>query len=99
MIGNICTLFLFFAIKMWKKVSMSDTEFAKKVIKDCDALLAQRKPIDQIKDDISALKVELIHIKNYMRKLEAREEIAEEKAWEAAGGDPVEVNHATWFWS
>ncbi len=58
----------------------SDNSFSRSVIKDLDNKLETRKPIETIKDDIAELKVELIHIKNYLRKLEIREEIKEQEA-------------------
>ncbi len=58
----------------------SDNAVSRTVIKDLDNKLETRKPIETIKDDIAELKVELIHIKNYLRKLEIREEIKEQEA-------------------
>ncbi len=58
----------------------SDNSVSRTVIKDLDNKLETRKPIETIKDDIAELKVELIHIKNYLRKLEIREEIKEQEA-------------------
>ena len=58
----------------------SDNPFSRSVIKDLDNKLETRKPIETIKDDIAELKIELIHIKNYLRKLEIREEIKEQEA-------------------
>ena len=58
---------------------MSDNPFSRQVIKDLDLIIETRKPIEIIKDELTELKVELIHIKNYIRKLEAREQIKEEK--------------------
>ncbi len=58
----------------------SDNAVSRTVIKDVDNKLETRKPIETIKDDIAELKVELIHIKNYLRKLEIREEIKEQEA-------------------
>ena len=58
----------------------SDNAVSRTVIKDLDNKLEKRKPIETIKDDIAELKVELIHIKNYLRKLEIREEIKEQEA-------------------
>lgn len=69
----------------------SDNPFSRSVIKDLDNKLETRKPIETIKDDIAELKVELIHIKNYLRKLEIREEIKEQEASkEAAESDKQE---------
>ncbi len=58
---------------------MSDNPFSRHVIKDLDNQLETRRPIEVIKDEITELKVELIHIKNYLRKLEARESIKDDK--------------------
>ena len=67
-------------IKLYNKAMSSDNPFSRSVIKDLDNKLETRKPIETIKDDIAELKVELIHIKNYLRKLEIREEIKEQEA-------------------
>ena len=71
----------FFAwfIKIFDILKMSDNPFSRHVIRQLDNTLEGRKPIEQIKDELCELKVELIHIKNYIRKLEAREQIKEEK--------------------
>tara|TARA_R110002124_G_scaffold187840_2_gene355119 strand:- start:211 stop:459 length:249 start_codon:yes stop_codon:yes gene_type:complete len=66
-------------INIFDRLKMSDNPFSRHVIKDLDNTLDGRKPIEQIKDDISELKVELIHIKNYLRKLEARESLQDDK--------------------
>jgi len=58
---------------------MSDNPFSRKVIQDVDKMISNRKPIEQIRDDIAELKADMIHIKNYIRKLEIREEIKEEE--------------------
>ena len=58
---------------------MSDNIVSRKIIQDMDRRLEGRKPIESIRDDISELKVELIHIKNYLRKLEIREQIKEQE--------------------
>tara|TARA_R110000822_G_scaffold5084_5_gene22063 strand:+ start:282 stop:563 length:282 start_codon:yes stop_codon:yes gene_type:complete len=73
--------FYFFTlmINIFDRLKMSDNPFSRHVIKDLDNTLDGRKPIEQIKDDISELKVELIHIKNYLRKLEARESLQDDK--------------------
>ena len=73
---------------------MSDNAFSQHVIKDLDKTLNGRKPIEQIKDDISELKVELIHIKNYLRKLEARESLLDEKDMEYE-----EITKSSWWFS
>ena len=88
--------FYFFraVIKIFDILKMSDNAFSQHVIKDLDKTLEGRKPIEQIKDDISELKVELIHIKNYLRKLEARESIIDDK-----DSEYEEITKTGWFWS
>ena len=66
-------------IKIFDMIKMSDNPFSRHVIKDLDNQLETRRPIEVIKDEITELKVELIHIKNYLRKLEARESIKDDK--------------------
>ena len=66
-------------IKIFDMIKMSDNPFSKHVMKDLDNQLETRRPIEVIKDEITELKVELIHIKNYLRKLEARESIKDDK--------------------
>jgi len=66
-------------IKIYKIIIMSDNPFSRKVIQDVDKMISNRKPIEQIRDDIAELKADMIHIKNYIRKLEIREEIKEEE--------------------
>jgi len=58
---------------------MSDNPLSRKVIEDVDKIIGTRKPIEQIRDDIAELKADMIHIKNYIRKLEIREELKEEE--------------------
>ena len=58
---------------------MSDNVVSRKIIHDMDRRLEGRKPIEQIRDEISELKAEMVHIKNYLRKLEIREQIKEEE--------------------
>tara|TARA_R110000765_G_scaffold357706_1_gene447873 strand:+ start:265 stop:513 length:249 start_codon:yes stop_codon:yes gene_type:complete len=81
-------------IKIYDILKMSDNAFSQHVIKDLDKTLNGRKPIEQIKDDISELKVELIHIKNYLRKLEARESLLDEKDMEYE-----EITKSSWWFS
>jgi hypothetical protein len=81
-------------IKIYDTLKMSDNAFSQHVIKDLDKTLNGRKPIEQIKDDISELKVELIHIKNYLRKLEARESLLDEKDMEYE-----EITKSSWWFS
>jgi hypothetical protein len=82
--------------KLYKLLTMADNPFSRKVIADLDKTLEGRKPIEVIKDDIQELKVELMHIKNYLRKLEIREQIKEEedKKVEAEYVKPEKG----WFW-
>ena len=79
----------------------SDNPFSRSVIKDLDNKLESRKPIEAIKDDIAELKVELIHIKNYLRKLEIREEIKEQEVAKQDAEDEQsfeKVEQSSWFW-
>jgi len=82
--------------KMYKVLIMCDNLVSRKILEDMDRRLEGRKPIEAIRDDISELKVELIHIKNYLRKLEIREQIKEdeEKQVEAEYVKPS----SSWFW-
>jgi len=66
-------------IKVFNILMSHDNAFSRHVIADLDTKLEGRKPIEQIKDDIAELKVEMIHIKNYLRKLEIREQLKEEE--------------------
>jgi len=73
-----------------------DNPFSRHVISDMDKKLEGRKPVEQIKDDIAELKAEMIHIKNYLRKLEIREEIKEqEEAKQEA--EYQEVSKSSWW--
>ena len=65
--------------KFYKIVLMSDNLVSRKIIEDMDLRLEGRKPIEALRDEISELKSEMIHIKNYIRKLEIREEIKEQE--------------------
>ncbi len=66
-------------IKVFNILMSQDTAFSRHVICDFDKKLEGRKPIEQIKDDIAELKSEMIHIKNYLRKLEIREQLKEQE--------------------
>jgi len=66
-------------IKIYNIIIMSDNPLSRKVIEDVDKIIGTRKPIEQIRDDIAELKADMIHIKNYIRKLEIREELKEEE--------------------
>lgn len=72
-------------IKIYNILKMNDNPFSRHVLNDLDRTLETRKPIEIIKDELTELKVELIHIKNYMRKLEAREQIKEDKEKQVEG--------------
>jgi len=65
--------------KLYKLLIMSDNHVRRRILEDMDRRLEGRKPIETIRDDINELKVELIHIKNYLRKLEIREQIKEDE--------------------
>jgi len=65
--------------KFYKIVLMSDNVVSRKILQDMDRRLEGRKPIEALRDEISELKSEMIHIKNYIRKLEIREEIKEQE--------------------
>lgn len=82
--------------KIYKLLIMSDNHVSRRILEDMDRRLEGRKPIEAIRDDINELKVELIHIKNYLRKLEIREQIKEdeEKETEAEYVKPEKG----WFW-
>lgn len=58
---------------------MSDNIVSRRILQDMDRRLEGRKPIEQLRDEIAELKVEMIHIKNYIRKIEIREQIKEEE--------------------
>ena len=75
---------------------MSDNIVSRKILHDMDRRLEGRKPIEQLRDEISELKAEMVHIKNYLRKLEIREQIKDEedKKVEAEYVKPEKG----WFW-
>lgn len=66
-------------IKVFNILMSQDNSFTRQVISDMDKRLEGRKPIEQIKDDIAQLKADMVHIKNYLRKLEIREQLKEEE--------------------
>jgi len=91
--------------KLYKLLTMADNPFSRKVITDLDKTLEGRKPIETIKDDIQELKVDIMHIKNYIRKLEIREEIKEqekkkEDKYEILDNnrEPKKSESNSWFW-
>lgn len=62
-----------------------------------------RKPIEQLIDDISQIKADMMHVKNYIRKLEIREEIKEQEKiqdkYEILDNNrPEKENQRGWFW-
>ncbi len=92
----ISNYFFALAIKIFDILKMSDNPFSRHVVQQLDKTLEGRKPIEQIKDELTELKVEIIHIKNYMRKLEAREQIKEEKEKQIEG--EYEKVQKGWFY-
>jgi len=92
--------------KFYKLLTMADNPFSRKVITDLDKTLEGRKPIETIKDDIQELKVDIMHIKNYIRKLEIREQIKEQENPQEEAVDKYEIldnnrpekeNQRSWF--
>ena len=92
--------------KFYKLLTMADNPFSRKVIPDLDKTLEGRKPIETIKDDIQELKVDIMHIKNYIRKLEIREQIKEQENPQEEAVDKYEIldnnrpekeNQRSWF--
>ena len=75
---------------------MSDNVVSLKIMKDMDRRLEGRKPIEALRDEISELKSEMIHIKNYLRKLEIREEIKEQE--ENKVDSEYVKPEKSWFW-
>ena len=88
--------------KFYTILLMSDNIVSRKIIHDMDRRLEGRKPIEALRDDISELKAELIHIKNYIRKLEIREQIKEEKPedkYEILDNNrEIKESQKSWFW-
>ena len=68
---------------------MSDNQFSKKV-------LDGRKPIEVLKADLDELKMDMVHIKNYLKKLEARESVKEDKQKKLEAS--YEKVSKGWFW-
>ena len=90
--------------KLYKLLIMSDNHVRRRILEDMDRRLEGRKPIEALRDDINELKVELIHIKNYLRKLEIREEIKEQEQSKAFdkyeildNNRPEKENQRGWF--
>ena len=98
--------------KFYTILLMSDNIVSRKIMHDMDRRLEGRKPIEALRDDIAELKSELIHIKNYIRKLEIREQIKEQEQVkqteaQAEAVDKYEIldnnrevkeNQKGWFW-
>jgi hypothetical protein len=82
--------------KIYKVLIMSDNLVSRRILEDMDRRLEGRKPIEAIRDDINELKVELIHIKNYLRKLEIREQIKEDE--EKKTEEEYVKPEKGWFW-
>ena len=78
-------------LKFYQILLMSDNVVSRKILQDMDRRLEGRKPIESIRDDISELKVEMIHIKNYLRKLEIREQIKEQEQSKEEPEDKYEI--------
>ena len=93
-------------LKFYKILLMSDNVVSRKIMQDMDRRLEGRKPIEALRDEISELKSEMIHIKNYLRKLEIREQIKEEEESKAKDDKYVimdnnreeKQNQRGWFW-
>ena len=75
--------------KIYKKLLMSENQFSKKVLEG-------RKPIEVLKQDLDELKLDMVHIKNYLRKLEARESVKEDKEKKLEAS--YEKVSKSWFW-
>lgn len=68
---------------------MSENQFSKRV-------LDGRKPIEVLKHDLDELKMDMVHIKNYLKKLEARESVKEDKEKKLEAS--YEKVSKSWFW-
>jgi len=75
--------------KIYKKLLMSDNQFSKKVLEG-------RKPIEVLKHDLDEIKLEMVHIKSYLKKLEARESVKEDKEKKLEAS--YEKVSKSWFW-
>ena len=82
--------------KLYKILLMTDNVVSRKIMHDMDRRLEGRKPIEQIKDDISQLKADMVHIKNYLRKLEVRQQLQEEEE-KQLDSEYVKPEKG-WFW-
>jgi len=83
-------------IKVFNILMSQDNTFTRHVIADMDRKLEGRKPIEQIKDDIAELKSDMVHIKNYLRKLEIREQLKEEED-KKKEAEYEKVNKGSWW--
>ena len=83
-------------IKVFNILMSQDNAFTRHVIADMDRKLEGRKPIEQIKDDIAELKSDMVHIKNYLRKLEIREQLKEEED-KKKEAEYEKVNKGSWW--
>ena len=90
-------------IFIFDKLIMADNPFSRKVLSDVDRRLETRKPIEAIKDDIADIKSDLVHIKNYIRKNEIREQLKEER-YKYDKNEIIDNNrepdekNKSWFW-
>ena len=75
--------------KIYKKLLMSDNQFSKRVLNG-------RKPIEVLKHDLDELKMDMVHIKNYLKKLEARESVKEDKEKKLEAS--YEKVSKSWWW-
>tara|TARA_Y100000592_G_scaffold86232_1_gene139294 strand:+ start:282 stop:551 length:270 start_codon:yes stop_codon:yes gene_type:complete len=76
--------------KMYKKLLMSDNPFSQKVLEG-------RKPIEVLKHDLDEIKLEMVHIKSYLKKLEARESVKEDKE-KKLEASYEKVEKKGWLW-
>ena len=59
----------------------------------CEGKKPELKPIERIETDISTIKNELTHIKNYLRKLEIRLQLEDQKK-----DDEYQKVEKGWWW-
>jgi|13_taG_2_1085334.scaffolds.fasta_scaffold20165_3 superfamily I DNA and/or RNA helicase len=89
-------------IFIFDRLIMADNPFSRKVLSDVDRRLESRKPIEAIKDDIADIKSDLVHIKNYIRKNEIRQQLIEEKykqeKYEILDDEKESEKNKSWFW-
>ena len=58
----------------------------------------KKKPIDELRYEVDKLKLELLHIKNYVKKIEARESVREDKEKALDAGYEKVSSSNGWFW-